>query len=101
MKGNTMTTESKPKPVYKKTDRTRSVDKHKHLDIVADGLRANLELVLGRAVTVNVSRSAERRYARALFKVDIGDITIDGKTMEEVLQIAEGVKIVSEMKEAA
>jgi len=101
MKEHTMTTESKPKPVYKKTDRTRSVDKHKHLDIVADGLRANLELVLGRAVTVNVSRSAERRYARALFKVDIGDITLDGKTMEEVLQIAEGVKIVSEMRSAA
>lgn len=96
-----MTTESKPKPVYKKTDRTRSVDKHKHLDIVADGLRANLELVLGRAITVNVSRSAERRYARALFKVDIGDITIDGKTLEEVLQLAEGVDIISKMHSAA
>lgn len=94
-------TEVKSKPVYKKTDRTRSVDKHKHLDVVADGLRANLELVLGRAITVNVTRSEERRYARALFKVSIGDVIIDGRTMEEVLQIAEGVKIVSEMKEAA
>ena len=94
-------TEVKSKPVYKKTDRTRSVDKHKHLDVVADGLRANLELVLGRAITVNVTRSEERRYARALFKVSIGDVIIDGRTMEEVLQIAEGVKIVSEMKEDA
>lgn len=96
-----MTTESKAKPVYKKTDRTRNVDKHKHLDIVADALRANLEIVLGRAITVNVTRSEERRYARALFKVTIGDSVVDGKTMEEVLQLAEGVKLVSEMKESA
>ena len=96
-----MTETVKAKPVYKKTDRIRTVDKHKQLDVVADGLRANLELVLGRDVKVEVTRSEERRYARALFKVDIDDgIILDAKTMEEILEFAQGVKIVTEMKRA-
>lgn len=97
-----MTTETKTKPVYKKTDRIRAVEKHKSLDIVAEGLVANLRKVLGRDVTVNVTRSEERRYARALFKVNIDDVTIlDAKTMEEVLEFANGIRIASELKEAA
>jgi len=91
----------KAKPIYKKTDRIRSVEKHKTLDIVAEGLMANLTKVLGRNVSVNVSRSTERRYARALFKVSIDDIEIDAKTMEEILQLAEGIRIASELKEIA
>jgi hypothetical protein len=94
------TNEVKPKPVYKKTDRIRTVDKHKQLDVVADGLRTNLELVLGRDVKVEVTRSEERRYARALFKVDIDGIVLDAKTMEEILEFAQGVRIVTEMKRA-
>lgn len=96
-----MTTEAKAKPIYKKTDRIRAVEKHKNLDIVAEGLMANLSKVLGRDVTVNVSRSAERRYARALFKVEIDGITIDAKTMEEILEFANGIRVTSELKEAA
>lgn len=96
-----MTTEAKAKPIYKKTDRIRAVEKHKNLDIVAEGLTANLSKVLGRDVTVNVSRSAERRYARALFKVEIDGITIDAKTMEEILEFANGIRVTSELKEAA
>lgn len=90
----------KAKPVYKKTDRIRAVEKHKTLDIVAEGLTANLTRVLGRDVTVNVTRSAERRYARALFKVQIDDVIIDAKTMEEILEFANGIQIVNELKEA-
>lgn len=96
-----MTTEAKAKPVYKKTDRIRAVEKHKGLDIVSEGLMANLSNVLGRDVTVNVSRSTERRYARALFKVEIDGITIDAKTMEEILEFANGIRVTSELKEAA
>ena len=96
-----MTTEAKAKPIYKKTDRIRAVEKHKNLDIVAEGLIANLSKVLGRDVTVNVSRSTERRYARALFKVEIDGITIDAKTMEEILEFANGIRVTSELKEAA
>lgn len=91
----------KAKPVYKKTDRTRSVEKHKELDIVVEGLAANLTKVLGREVNVNVSRSAERRYARALFKVEIDDIIIDAKTMEEIMEFASGIRLASELKEIA
>lgn len=96
-----MTTETKTKPVYKKTDRVRAVEKHKQLDIVAEGLMANLRKVLGRDVNVTVTRSAERRYARALFMVSIDDATIDGKTMEEILEFANGIRVTSELKEAA
>jgi hypothetical protein len=87
--------------VYKKTDRIRTVDKHKQLDIIAEGLCTNLELVLGRNVKVVVTRSEERRYARALFKVDIDDgIILDAKTMEEILEFAQGVRTVAEMTRA-
>jgi hypothetical protein len=47
-----------------------------------------------------VTRSEERRYARALFKVDVDGIVLDAKTMEEILEFAQGVKIVTEMKRA-
>lgn len=93
-----MTETVKAKPVYKKTSRIRSVAGHSKLDVVADGLRTNLELVLGRDVKVEVTRSEERRYARALFKVDIDDgIILDAKTMEEILEFAQGVRTVAEM----
>ena len=101
MKEHTMTTESKPKPVYKKTSRTRAVAGHSKLDIVRDGLERNLALVLDKTVMVSVTRSQEQRYARALFDVAIDNIIINGRTAEEVLQLAEGVKIVSDLKEAA
>jgi len=92
---------SKPKPVYKKTSRTRAVAGHSKLDIVRDGLEKNLNLVLGRNVKVVVTRSSEMRYARALFKVDIDGIILDAKTLEEILEFAQGVKIVSDLREAS
>lgn len=96
-----MTDTVKAKPVYKKTTRVRAVAAHSKLDIVREGLEKNLNIVLGKDVVVSVVRSAEQRYARALFDVTIGGVNITGRTAEEVLQLAEGVRIVTELKEAA
>lgn len=82
---------------YKKTDRIRKVAQHDKLDIVCSGLQKNLERVLGVNVFVSVERSELQRYNRAVFKILINDVVIDGKTLEEVLMIADSIEKVTNL----
>lgn len=88
---------------YKKTDRVRKAKLHEKLEAqlrttekALRGLGAEAEVTLER----NNDPSAAR-YARAIFDVTFvaGDkrIPIRGKTAEEVLAIARGVRLVADL----
>lgn len=93
-----------PRNTYKKTDRVRKAKLHEKLEAQ---LRTTERALAGLGVA-NAEVTLERnndpsaaRYARAIFDVTFvaGDkrIPIRGKTAEEVLAIARGVRLVADL----
>jgi hypothetical protein len=98
---------------YKKTDRVRKTASHERLEAFIygtgapgevghiHGLKFTLQDIIGREISIDLSRSEEQRYARALFDLDIGGVLVKGKTAEEILQVVAGVVLVREIQTSA
>ena len=92
-----------PRNTYKKTDRVRKAKLHEKLEAQLRTTERAL-VNLGANAEVTLERNNDptaARYARAIFDVTFvaGDkrIPIRGKTAEEVLAIARGVRLVADL----
>lgn len=89
-----------PKVVsFKKTDRVRKTQSHDRLTQSVEAMKPVLQAILGAEIPVELHRSHEQRYARALFDLKVGNQTIEASTAEELLQVINGIRIVGECYE--
>lgn len=93
----------KAKPVYKKTDRTRTTKGHEKVEQAVSEMQQYLECIVDPSIKMGLERSTMQKFARALFKISIetnqGDlVTMDGLTGEEVMTIAKTVRVIYDLK---
>lgn len=94
----------KVKPVYKKTDRTRTTKGHEKVEQAVSEMQQYLSCIIDPSIKMGVERSTMQKFARALFKISIenpnaGDlVTMDGLTGEEVMTIARTVRVIYDLK---
>lgn len=96
-----------PRNTYKKTDRVRKAKLHEKLEAQLRTTERALEKLGVPEVAVTLERNNDptaARYARAIFDVTFAtadkNIPIRGKTAEEILAIARGVRLVADLLKA-
>ncbi len=98
----------RPANKYKKTDRVRKAKLHEKLETQLHNTEKTLVKAGLADVSVVIARNNDAsaaRYARAIFDVTFNangkNIAIRGKTAEEVLGIARGVRLMADLQKTA
>jgi len=91
--------------VAEKGKRVRKVQKHQDLERAISGLQSATAKQTGVELSVTLARSAEKRYARAVFDMNVqyGDgrtITVRNRTVEELQSVVRGMRLMLDLQRA-
>jgi len=81
----------------KEPHRIRRTQSHERLKEAVESLQALLEKAVGYNVPIELNRAQGHRYARALFDLRIGKNKVENSTVEELLAVMNGVRMMHDV----